>query len=105
MLLSPSYSTDYDVPVTLVAQADTSTVQGETTPPTAAADSTGPIATLEDIPVQEFEGLDRIMLAEDRLPVVLAVVLVVWIGVLLMLARTDRRLSQLERDVDRDTSS
>ncbi|MEO1075064.1 MAG: CcmD family protein [Bacteroidota bacterium] len=105
MLLSPSYPTVYDVPVTLVAQADTSTVQGEMTSPAAAADSTSPIATLEDIPVQEFEGLDRIMLAEDRLPVVLAVVLVVWVGVLLMLARTDRRLSRLERDFDRDASS
>ncbi|MEM8598741.1 MAG: CcmD family protein [Bacteroidota bacterium] len=93
MLLTPFHSTDYDV--ALVAQADSSQASSAL----AAPDSTGPIATLDDIPVQEFEGLDRIMLAEDRLPVVLAVVLVVWVGVLLMLVRTDRRLSRLERDL------
>ncbi|MEM6783426.1 MAG: CcmD family protein [Bacteroidota bacterium] len=98
MLLSPLYSTDFDV--VLAAQADTSQASSATVVP----DSTNAIATLEDIPVQEFEGLDRIMLAEDRLPVVLAVVLVVWVGVLLMLARTDRRLSRLERDLDNSSS-
>ena len=40
------------------------------------------------------------MLADDKLPVVLAVVLIVWLGVLLLLFRTDRRLARIERDLD-----
>ena len=40
------------------------------------------------------------MLAEDKLPVVLAVVLIVWAGILLLLLRTERRLARLERTLD-----
>jgi CcmD family protein len=49
---------------------------------------------------QPAQGVERVMLAEDKLPVVLAVVLVVWLGVLLLLFRTDRRLARLERQLD-----
>ncbi|WP_412063703.1 CcmD family protein [Rubrivirga sp. IMCC45206] len=50
------------------------------------------------------QGIERVMLADDKLPVVLAVVLIVWIGVLALLVRTDRRLARIERDLDaRDT--
>ncbi|WP_420454514.1 CcmD family protein [Rubrivirga sp.] len=45
------------------------------------------------------QGVERVMLAQDKLPVVLAVVLVVWLGVLLLLFRTDRRLARIERDL------
>ncbi len=47
------------------------------------------------------EGIERAMLAEDKLPVVLAVVLVIWFGLLLLLFRTDRRLARIERELDR----
>ncbi|MEM0963774.1 MAG: CcmD family protein [Bacteroidota bacterium] len=53
---------------------------------------------------QPVEGIERVMLAEDKLPVVLAVVLVVWAGILLLLLRTDRRLAKIERDLDRRES-
>ncbi|WP_198949021.1 CcmD family protein [Rubrivirga sp. SAORIC476] len=46
------------------------------------------------------QGIERVMLADDKLPVVLAVVLIVWLGVLLLLFRTDRRLARIERDLD-----
>ncbi|MGB3545081.1 CcmD family protein [Rubrivirga sp.] len=49
---------------------------------------------------QPAEGIERVMLADDKLPVVLAVVLVIWAGILLLLIRTDRRLARLERDLD-----
>ena len=39
------------------------------------------------------------MLAENKLPVVLAVVLVIWFGLLLLVARTDRRLARIERQL------
>lgn len=45
-------------------------------------------------------GVERVMLADDKLPVVLAVVLIVWLGVLILLFRTDRRLARVERQLD-----
>lgn len=49
---------------------------------------------------QPPEGIERVMLAEDKLPVVLAVVLIVWLGVLVLLFRNDRRLARIERELD-----
>ena len=49
---------------------------------------------------QPPQGIERTMLAQDRLPVVLAVVLIVWAGILLLLIRTERRLSRVERSLD-----
>lgn len=46
------------------------------------------------------EPVERAMLADDKLPVVLAVVLVVWAGLLFVLFRTDRRLARVERRLD-----
>ena len=46
------------------------------------------------------QGIETVMLASDKMPVVLAVVLVVWAGVLLLLVRTERRLAALERSLD-----
>lgn len=50
-----------------------------------------------EVPVQEREGIERIMLAEDKLYVVLAVVLIIWIGIVFFLYRTDRKIARLER--------
>lgn len=67
------------------------------------------IATLDAEPSARAEAttvsppqapIERVMLAEDKLPVVLAVVLIVWAGLLLLVSRTDRRLARLERDLD-----
>ena len=54
------------------------------------------------VTVQQAEGIERPMLAEDKLPVVLAVVLIVWFGLLLLVFRTDRRLARIERRLDAD---
>lgn len=45
-------------------------------------------------------GLETVMLQQEKLYVVLAVVLIIWFGVLFFLLRTDRRLARLERDLD-----
>ena len=66
------------------------------------ADTT--IAVLDTAAVQTSQAvqpLERVMLADDKLPVVLAVVLVVWIGIALLIWRTERRLSRVERELDR----
>lgn len=50
---------------------------------------------------QQPDALEQAMLAQDKLYVVLAVVLVVWLGLLFLLVRTDRRLARVERELDR----
>lgn len=49
---------------------------------------------------QPPRGIERAMLAESKIPVVLAVVLIVWAGILLLLYRTERRLARLEREMN-----
>jgi CcmD family protein len=53
-----------------------------------------------EIPTAEPLGLERYMVQQDKLYVVVAVVLLIWFGLLLFLFRTDRRLARLERDLD-----
>ncbi|ABC44095.1 hypothetical protein SRU_2190 [Salinibacter ruber DSM 13855] len=50
------------------------------------------------------DGLDRIMGQDGKIYVVLAVVLLIWIGVVALLFRTDRRIERLERRIDRSIS-
>jgi len=52
---------------------------------------------VSEVPVQQREGLERVMLMEDKLYVVLGVVLIIWIGIIIFLFRTDRRITRLER--------
>ena len=44
-------------------------------------------------------GLETVMLQHDKLYVVLAVVLIIWFGLLFFLFRTDRRLARIEQDL------
>lgn len=67
--------------------------QGQSTP----YDS---VWTESEVPVQEQQGIEKVMLAEDKLFVVLAVVLIIWIGLILLIFRTDRRITLLERKVE-----
>ncbi len=54
----------------------------------------------QDVPEQEPAGLERTMLAEDKLYVVLAVVLIIWLGLVYFIYRTDRRIAKLERSLE-----
>lgn len=49
-------------------------------------------------------GLDRILGQDGKIYVVLAVVLLIWIGLLTVLFRTDRKIDRLERRLDRHIS-
>lgn len=73
-------------------------------PQDAAVDSTAydSVWTGRNEPVQEPEGLERVMLADGKIYVVLAVVLIIWFGLLAFLFRTDRKLDRLERELDHD---
>jgi CcmD family protein len=53
-----------------------------------------------EVPTKAAEGLEAVMLAQDKLYVVLAVVLIIWIGLIVFVLRTDQRLRNLERSVE-----
>jgi hypothetical protein len=79
--------------------------QADTSGPSTAYDSVwageeaGASASTQQQPPQQ-SALERTMLAQDKIYVVLAVVLLVWLGVAALLFRTDRRLAALERRMD-----
>ncbi|MDA1027507.1 MAG: hypothetical protein O3B41_00420 [Bacteroidetes bacterium] len=52
-----------------------------------------------DIPTQAPSALEQVMLSDEKIFVVLAVVLIIWIGVILLILRTDRHLTRVERSV------
>ena len=54
---------------------------------------------------QQPEGLERVMLADGKIYVVLTVVLLIWVGLVTVLVRTDRRIDRLERRLEADRSS
>ena len=53
----------------------------------------------EVVPTQQPEGLERVMLADGKIYVVLAVVLIIWFGLIAFLFRTDRKLDRLEQEI------
>jgi CcmD family protein len=55
---------------------------------------------IEQVPERGPVGSERFMLAEDKLFVVLGVVLVIWFGLAAYLFRTDRVLGRLERALE-----
>ncbi|MDX1546225.1 MAG: CcmD family protein [Rhodothermales bacterium] len=57
-------------------------------------------AFLQETPAPPGAGLESVMLSNDKLYVVLAVVLIIWFGLLFFLFRTDRRIARLERTLD-----
>jgi hypothetical protein len=57
------------------------------------------VATI-DVPTKEPQGIERTMLAQDKIYVVLAVVLIIWFGIVALLYRTDRRIAALEADLE-----
>ena len=73
------------------------TTQATPPPGTTAYDS---VWADPAVPAQAAQGLESVMLAQDKLYVVLAVVLIIWIGLMLLVLRTDRRLRSLERTVE-----
>lgn len=54
--------------------------------------------------VQAANGLDAVMGVDGKIYVVLAVVLIIWFGLLALLVRTDRKIDRLERRLDETRS-
>ncbi len=53
-----------------------------------------------DVPIETLNWLDQLMLSQDKLFVVLAVVLIIWFGLVFFVFRTDRKLHRLERTLE-----
>lgn len=66
-------------------------------PPAASGTPYDTVWNSTEVPTQEPPPLEKVMLAEDKLYVVLAVTLVIWLGLLFVLFRTNRRLDRLEK--------
>ena len=65
------------------------------------------IATTEDPagrPDTIENSLDNVMLSNDKLYVVLAVVLIIWFGFLYLLFNTDRKIKALENQLNENKS-
>ena len=75
--------------------------------PQATPDSTGLPTAYDsvwagtDVPTATPSFLESIMLSHDKLYVVLAVVLVIWFGIVFILFRTDRRIKALEDRIEK----
>jgi hypothetical protein len=52
-----------------------------------------------DIPTQAPTALEQVMLSDEKIFVVLAVVLIIWFGVAILILRTDKHLERVERSV------
>lgn len=63
------------------------------------------VALLTTLLAQSANSLEAAMLDNDKLFVVLAVVLIIWAGVLIFVYSTDRRLARLERRIETIESS
>ena len=50
-----------------------------------------------------FQSAEEFMLSNDKLFVVLAVVLIIWAGLITYIIATDRRISRLESSSDKST--
>ena len=55
------------------------------------------VRTLTGVPDAPPVGLERYLLQQDKLYVVLAVVLIIWLGVAFYVLRTDRKIARLEK--------
>ena len=49
-------------------------------------------------------GLESTMLSNDKLFVVMGVLLIIWVGIMFLILRTDRKLAALERAVEEGIS-
>lgn len=74
-------------------------IQQALTDTTQATTSYDSVWTNPELPTQTASGLEAVMLSQDKLYVVLAVVLVIWLGLLFFVLRTDRKLDKLERKI------
>lgn len=98
---SAAYSADAERPadaVPAIAIAYGATPQEAAAPPDTTRYDSAWAST--EMPTKEPQGFEQFMVGGGKMYVVLAVVLIIWIGLLAFLFSTDRRIRSLERDAD-----
>ena len=70
---------------------------------TTAADTAW--AQQESMPTAEPDALEQIMIVDGKIYVAVVVLLIVWIGIMVYIYRTDRKIDKLEQRLDRSTSN
>lgn len=58
-----------------------------------------------EVPTQALSEMEQVMLSNDKLYVVVAVVLIIWIGIVILLLRNDARLKSVERTMEEQGTS
>jgi CcmD family protein len=84
--------------------ADSTARAAQPAPGSTAYDSIWADGGSTTLPTQAPEPLERAMMADGKIYVVLAVVLIIWLGLLVYLFRTDRRLDRLEARFDEEAA-
>jgi CcmD family protein len=82
---------------TITSVAEDGRIQDAEAPDTTRYDSAW---ASTEIPTKEPDGFEQFMVGGGKIYVVLAVVLIIWIGLLAFLFSTDRRIRSLEREAD-----
>lgn len=85
-----------DAPATPDTLSAADTLQGD--PGSTAYDTIW--TEQQDVPTQTPTALEEVMLQQDKIYVVLAVVLIIWLGLAALLFRTNRRIANVEEQLD-----
>jgi hypothetical protein len=80
-------------------QEATSAIPQDSTAQSSVSTAYDSLWTGGNIPTQAPSGLEQVMLSDEKIFVVLAVVLIIWLGVIILVMRTDRHLQRVERSV------
>jgi len=94
---APEVGVEPSTSATPVVRVRSTSSQEPQTPDTTRYDSAW---ASTEIPSKEAQGFEQLMVGGGKIYVVLAVVLIIWIGLLAFLFSTDRRIRSLERDAD-----
>jgi CcmD family protein len=82
----------------------TDSVRADSVRADSAAYDTAWSESRAEVPRSTSDRFESAMTADGKIYVVVAVVLIIWLGLLAFLFRTDRRIERLERRLDPDIS-
>jgi len=87
-------------PFLRLVQDAASNAQQDSTLASAVSTAYDSLWAVNGIPTQAPSALEKIMLSDEKIFVVLAVVLIIWFGVIFLIIRNDRHLDKVERSVE-----
>ncbi len=75
----------------------------DATADTTAADTAW--AQQESMPTAEPDALEQVMAVDGKIYVAVVVLLIVWVGIMVYIYRTDRKIDTLEQRLEQKTSN